>query len=87
MSQGKPTPVNRVNCATRGAASRRHSRESGNPVVGRALPKACGVDSRFRGNDSRFLRRANSNDATTFVHVREVPNGQAIWIARRGLEL
>jgi hypothetical protein len=33
--------------------------------VDAAFPEACGLDSRFRGNDWGFVRDAISNDTTT----------------------
>jgi len=39
--------------------------KAGIQSVGSALPKACGVDSRFRGNDRDFERQCLANDTST----------------------
>ncbi len=39
--------------------------KAGIQSVGRAFPKACGVDSRFRGNDCGLGRPSGANGTTT----------------------
>jgi hypothetical protein len=53
-----------VTCEARARQAAVIPAKAGIQSVGGAFPMACGVDSRFRGNDGRFVRDDIPNDTT-----------------------